>query len=113
MDVASESLHWCRTVVVLDNVVVVVDSLELELDEEYPDGETGGGVRLRDDPGRGDPGDGIRSISSLRLSFVPLMCRNCSMVFLRVRWRSLENPSYLRSSWRPAPCPSNSAAFLM
>ena len=39
MDVASESLQWCRTVVVLDNVVVVVDSLELELDEEYPDGE--------------------------------------------------------------------------
>jgi hypothetical protein len=71
VDVASESLHWCRTVVVLDNVVVVVDSLELELDEEYPDGEIGSGVRLRGDPGRGDPGDGIRSISSLRLSIFP------------------------------------------
>ena len=46
MDVASESLHWCRTVVVLDNVVVVVDSLELELDEEYPDDEFGEGVRI-------------------------------------------------------------------
>ena len=62
MDVASESLQWCRTVVVLDNVVVVVDSLELELDEEYPD---------RGDPGGGEPGDGIRSISSLRLSIFP------------------------------------------
>ncbi len=27
-------------------VVVVVDSLELELDEEYPDGDIVGGVRL-------------------------------------------------------------------
>ena len=44
MDVASESLHWCRTVVVLDNVVVVVDSLELELDEECPDDDFGEGV---------------------------------------------------------------------
>ncbi len=49
-----------RTVV----VVVVVDSLEHELEEEYPDGETGSGVRLRGDPGDGD----VRcSISSLRL----------------------------------------------
>ena len=71
MDVASESLQWCRTVVVLDDVVVEVDSLELELDEEYPDGETGSGVRLRGDPGGGDPGDGIRSISSLRVSIFP------------------------------------------
>ena len=47
-------------------VVVVVDSLEHELEEEYPDGETGSGVRLR-----GDPGDGIRSISSRRVSIFP------------------------------------------
>ena len=32
---------------------------------------TGSGVRLRGDPGGGDPGDGIRSISSLRLSIFP------------------------------------------
>ncbi len=50
-----------RTVV----VVVVVDSLEHELEEEYPDGETGSGVRLRGDPGDGDV---RRSISSLRLN---------------------------------------------
>jgi hypothetical protein len=31
------------------DVVVVVDSLELELDEEYPDGDAGGGVLLLDD----------------------------------------------------------------
>ena len=31
------------------DVVVVVDSLELELDEEYPDGDAGGGVLLFDD----------------------------------------------------------------
>ena len=43
-DESSESLHWCRTVVVLDTVVVVVDSLELELDEEYPDDDFGDGV---------------------------------------------------------------------
>ena len=30
--------------VVLDTVVVVVDSLELELDEEYPDDDFGDGV---------------------------------------------------------------------
>ena len=49
-----------RTVV----VVVVVDSLEHELEEEYPDGETGSGVRLRGDTGGGD----VRwSISSRRL----------------------------------------------
>ena len=40
----SLSLHWWRTVVVLDTVVVVVDSLELELDEEYPDDDFGDGV---------------------------------------------------------------------
>ncbi len=47
-------------------VVVVVDSLEHELEEEYPDGETESGVRLRGDPGDGDV---RRSISSLRLRF--------------------------------------------
>ena len=31
------------------DVVVVVDSLELELDDEYPDGDDGGGVWLFDD----------------------------------------------------------------
>jgi hypothetical protein len=36
----------CRTVVVVVAVVVVVDSLELELDEEYPDGDAGGSVVL-------------------------------------------------------------------
>ncbi len=30
-------------------VVVVVDSLELELDDEYPEGDDGGGVWLFDD----------------------------------------------------------------
>ena len=46
-DESSESLHRCRTVVVLDTVVVVVvDSLELELDEEYPDDDFGEGVRV-------------------------------------------------------------------
>ncbi len=39
----------CLTVVVTVDVVVVVDSLELELDEEYPDGDDGGGVLLLDD----------------------------------------------------------------
>ncbi len=37
----SGSVHLCFTVVV---TVVVVDSLELELDEEYPDGDLAGGV---------------------------------------------------------------------
>ncbi len=60
----SELLHRCFTVLVTVAVVAVVDSLELELDEEYPDGETGSGVRLRGDPG---DGDGNRSIHSLRL----------------------------------------------
>ena len=32
--------------VVIVAVVVVVDSLELEVDEEYPDGDIVGGVRL-------------------------------------------------------------------
>ncbi len=50
-----------RTVV----VVVVVDSLEQEFEEAYSDGDTGSGVRLRVDTG---DGDGIRSISSLKLS---------------------------------------------
>jgi hypothetical protein len=31
------------------DVVVVVESLELELDDEYPDGDNGGGVSLLDD----------------------------------------------------------------
>ena len=44
-----------RTVV----VVVVVDSLEQELEEEYPDGERRTGVRLRSVTG---DGDGIMSI---------------------------------------------------
>ncbi len=44
-------------------VVVVVDSLEDELDEEYPEGATGNGVRLR---GRSGEGDGIRSRISFR-----------------------------------------------
>ena len=39
----------CFTGVVVVDVVVVVDSLELELDEEYPDGDAGGGVLLFDD----------------------------------------------------------------
>ena len=34
---------------VVVDVVVVVDSLELELDDEYPDGDAGGGVLLFDD----------------------------------------------------------------
>ncbi len=37
VDESSESLQLCRTMVVMVAVVVVVDSLELELDEEYPD----------------------------------------------------------------------------
>ncbi len=45
-----------RTVVV---VVVVVDSLEQDCDEEYPDGERRKGVRLRSVTG---DGDGIMSI---------------------------------------------------
>ena len=48
-------------------VVVVVDSLEDEPDEEYPEGETGNGVRLRR---RSGEGDGIRSMISLRRSNV-------------------------------------------
>ncbi len=39
----SRSVHLCFTVVV---TVVVVDSLELELEEEYPDGDLAGGVTL-------------------------------------------------------------------
>jgi hypothetical protein len=34
---------------VVVDVVVVVESLELELDDEYPDGDNGGGVSLFDD----------------------------------------------------------------
>ncbi len=49
----------CLTVVVMVAVVVVVDSLELELDEEYPDGDDGGGVLLLD-------GDCERVRSTLR-----------------------------------------------
>ena len=48
-------------------VVVVVDSLEDDPDEEYPEGETGNGVRLRE---RSGEGDGIRSMISLRRSNV-------------------------------------------
>ena len=40
-------------------VVVVVDSVELELEEEYPDGDTGGGVTLLYGEGESD---GLRSI---------------------------------------------------
>ncbi len=35
--------------VVVVDVVVVVDSLELELDDEYPEGDDGGGFLLFDD----------------------------------------------------------------
>jgi len=34
---------------VVVDVVVVVDSLELELDDAYPEGDVGGGVLLLDD----------------------------------------------------------------
>ena len=40
-------------------VVVVVDSVELELEEEYPDGDTEGGVTLLYGGGKGD---GVRSM---------------------------------------------------
>ncbi len=48
MEESSESLQLCRTVVVMVAIVVVVDSLELELDEVYPDedGDFAGGVVL-------------------------------------------------------------------
>jgi hypothetical protein len=40
-------------------VVVVVDAVELELEEEYPDGDTEGGVTLLYGGGEGD---GVRSM---------------------------------------------------
>ena len=43
---SESSPQLCRTVVVVVDVVVVVFPLELELDEEYPDGDAGGGVLL-------------------------------------------------------------------
>ena len=48
-------------------VVVVVDSLEDDPVEVYPEGETGNGVRLRK---RSGEGDGIRSMISFRRSKV-------------------------------------------
>jgi hypothetical protein len=79
-------------------VVVVVDSLEDDPDEEYPEGETGNGVRLRE---RSGEGDGIRSMISFRRSNVAgvggrfltgLSSCVVSLTGLKVCW--------CRNSWR-------------
>ncbi len=50
---------WCFDVVTVVVVVVVVDSVSLELDDVYPDGDKAGGVTLL---------DGTYSMSSRRFS---------------------------------------------
>jgi hypothetical protein len=80
-----------RTVV----VVVVVDTLEQEFDEEYPDGKRRTGVRLRSVTG---DGDGIMSI--IGRSRIGVGGRFLTVFHLDSLCRTSWNCCSFRNSWR-------------